>query len=54
MIVPVLNAILAAFGGPNRATVGPAGLPVTAGWILKPDGVAVVESAEACGRWHRT
>ena len=46
-----LEALLAARGGERReATVtGPDGRPVVAGWGLLPDGVAVVEMAQASG-----
>jgi len=42
---------LAAFGGANRSAVvtGPLGDPVTAGWRLREDGLAVIEAAQANG-----
>jgi glycerate kinase len=42
---------LDAFGGANRSgwVTGPLGAPVEAAWRLQPDGLAVVEAAEACG-----
>jgi len=45
------EGMLEAFGGPNRLTVvtGPAGGPVSAGWRMNADGLAVIESAQACG-----
>lgn len=33
----------------HAEVVGPAGHPVDAAWLLRPDGVAVIESARACG-----
>ncbi|MDT4893389.1 MAG: glycerate 2-kinase [Pseudonocardiales bacterium] len=42
---------LDAFGGANRTSrvTGPLGAPVEAAWRLQPDGLAVVEAAQACG-----
>ena len=45
------EGMLEAFGGPNRlkTVTGPAGGPVSAGWRMNADGLAVIESAQACG-----
>lgn len=45
------EGMLDAFGGGNRkvTVTGPLGNPVLASWRLQPDGLAVIESADACG-----
>ena len=45
------EGMLEAFGGGNRTltVAGPLGEPVVAPWRLQSDGVAVIESAYACG-----
>jgi glycerate kinase len=45
------EGMLAAFGGANRVSTvtGPLGRPVPAGWRLGEDGLAIIESAQACG-----
>jgi glycerate kinase len=45
------EGMLAAFGGELRSSTvaGPLGAPVTANWLLRSDGLAVIESAQACG-----
>ncbi|HEX2902612.1 MAG TPA: glycerate kinase [Jatrophihabitans sp.] len=45
------EGMLQAFGGGNRmdTVTGPLGTPVQAPWRLQPDGIAIIESALACG-----
>lgn len=45
------EGMLEAFGGANRTNVvtGPLGVPVSAQWRLEPNGLAVIETAQACG-----
>jgi glycerate 2-kinase len=45
------EGLLEAFGGGNRETTvtGPAGQPVVAAWRMRSDGLAIIESARACG-----
>lgn len=45
------EGMLEAFGGPNRSSrvTGPLGDAVEARWRLEPDGLAVIETAQACG-----